>query len=141
MAIKKTPKQYAMALYDSLRDEKDTGKINRKILNFIKILKKNNDLGLIDKIIIEFEAIWKKENGVMGVIVKSARPLEQKEKDNLSGKLLKYCSLNIDKNIKKIEIKEIVDENLLGGVFLKINDLIIDNTIRGQLKKLKEKIA
>ncbi len=122
-----TPRQYAVSLYESLKDEKNAEEVGRKILNFAKLLRKNNDLRQKNKIIAEFKKYWNKERGIVGVAVKSARPLTEKEKEGIKKK---FAS-------KEVELKEKIDKSLIGGMVLKIGDTIIDGSVKGLLQNLK----
>ncbi|MFH1838633.1 MAG: F0F1 ATP synthase subunit delta [Candidatus Kuenenbacteria bacterium] len=135
-----TLKQYAVALYESLKDEKKIDQVDQKIFNFVKILKKNNDLKLKDKIILEFEKYWEEKHGVINVLVKNINPLEEKQKKELINWIITHGSQLVNKKIKEIKIKEKIDKNLISGIILKIEDLIIDNSVKKQLEKLKEKL-
>jgi len=126
-------KQYAIALYESLKDEKSPEKIERKIFNFAKILKKNNDFKLSPKIIKEFEKCWNKEKGIVILEIKSANPVAEEKKAAIK-KLFNAKQ-------KQVEIKEKIDKNLIGGAVLKIGDIIIDNSVKNHLQKLWTEIT
>ncbi|PKL72438.1 ATP synthase F1 subunit delta [Candidatus Kuenenbacteria bacterium HGW-Kuenenbacteria-1] len=132
-----TLKQYVIALYESLKNEKE---IDQKIFNFVKVLKKNNDLKLKNKIILEFEKYWKKEQGIIDVLIKKIKPLEEEQKNKLINWITTHDLQLINKKIKEVKIKEEIDKNLIGGMILKIGDSIIDGSIKKQLKILKEKL-
>lgn len=80
------------------------------------------------------EIINLKENRLM-VRVSSARQLDEKTRKELIILLMsKYQS-------KDVELKERLDEKLLGGVRLEINDEVIDLTLKKQIEKLKEHLT
>ena len=41
-------------------------------------------------------------------------------------------------NKKKIILNNAIDKNIIGGVLLKVENKIIDGTIKGQLQNMKE---
>jgi F-type H+-transporting ATPase subunit delta len=41
---------------------------------------------------------------------------------------------------KQVEVKVIVDANVLGGIVARIGDTVIDGTVRRRLAQLKERI-
>ncbi|MEK9129905.1 MAG: F0F1 ATP synthase subunit delta [Patescibacteria group bacterium] len=135
-----TIKQYVVALYESLKDEKEIDQINQKIFNFAKLLKKNNDLKLKNKILLEFEKYWKEKQGIINILIKNTNPLEEEQKKEIINWFLVHGEKLLNKKIKSIEIKEEIDKNLIGGMILKIEDLIFDNCIKKQLKKAREKL-
>jgi F-type H+-transporting ATPase subunit delta len=123
-----SPKQYAQALYDSLKDVKE-GEIDLIFKNFYSILLRNNDLKLINKIIEKIKEIDKEERGVVEVEVTGAKEID---KDLVS----KLCNLIG----KKAEIQKKVDPGLIGGLKIQINDLLIDGSIKAKLNKLKQSL-
>jgi len=123
--MKYSPKQYAQALFESLKEEKDVDSIFK---NFCSILLRNNDLKLLSKIIEKIEEIDKEERGVVEVKLASTKKLEQEIIEKLR------------KLIKNAEIKEEIDPSLIGGLKIQIGDLLIDGSIRAKLNKLRQSL-
>ena len=121
-----TNKEYGQALYEATKDlPKD--KLNKAVFEFVKILTKNRKLKASDKIINEFIKYAKKQEGIMDIEVVSARKLDN---DTIE-------------EIKKIFGKqtnsiERIDEELLGGVKIKTDRMILDASLRTQLSTLKQ---
>ena len=65
--------------------------------------------------------------------VRSAVPLDVAQQERLATALSRATG-------KQIEVKVIVDENVLGGIVARIGDTVIDGTIRRRLAQLKERI-
>lgn len=120
-----SPKQYAQALYESLKEVKDTDLVFR---NFYGILLRNNDLKLLSKIIEKIEEIDKEKRGVVEVKITSTKKLEQEIIEKLR------------KLIKNAEIKEEIDSSLIGGLKIQIGDLLIDGSIKAKLNKLRQSL-
>ncbi len=126
--MKYNPRQYAKALYESLKDVKEDN-VDPVFKNFYTILLRNNDLKLINKIIEKIEEIDKEERGVVEVEVTGAKKIDQ----DLVSKLRNLIG-------EKAEIKEKIDPNLIGGLKIQINDLLIDGSIKGKLNKLRQSL-
>lgn len=127
--MKYNPRQYAQALYDSLKDVKEN-EIDSVFKNFYSILLRNNDLKLISKIIEKIEEIDKEERGIVEIEVTSAKKID------------KDLALKIREIIgNKVEIKEKIDPSLIGGLRLQINDLLIDGSIKAKLNKLRQSLV
>ena len=124
-----TPRQYAKALYESLKDVKE-GEVDLVFKNFYSILLRNNDLKLINKIIEKIEEIDKEERGVVEVEVTGAKEIDK----DLVSKLRNLIG-------KKAEIQEKVDPGLIGGLKIQINDLLIDGSIKAKLNKLRQSLV
>ena len=63
--------------------------------------------------------------------VKTVIPLNEEEKENLVLKLS-------EKYKKNIVLKEEIDETIIGGVFVKVGNDVIDGTIKSRLKDMKK---
>jgi F-type H+-transporting ATPase subunit delta len=65
--------------------------------------------------------------------VRSAVPLDAKQQERLASALSRATG-------KQVEVKVIVDEDVLGGIVARIGDTVIDGTVRRRLSQLKERI-
>jgi F-type H+-transporting ATPase subunit delta len=65
--------------------------------------------------------------------VRTAIPLDQAQRDELAAALSKATG-------KKVEVKALVDPDVLGGVVAKIGETVIDGTVRHKLEQLKDQV-
>jgi F-type H+-transporting ATPase subunit delta len=65
--------------------------------------------------------------------VRTAVPLDEDQRKHLAQALSTATG-------KRIELKALVDKSVLGGVYAKIGDTVIDGTIRRRLQQLKEQV-
>lgn len=131
--MKTTPKQYALALYESL-DGKSAGEIKAVIKKFVELLAGKNMLSKADKIEAEFVEIWHGKNGIILAEVRSANGL-----DKANVKLLKKYIAGLT-DAREVLLKEKIDKNILGGVIIKYGDKILDASLKTSLNDLKEKM-
>ena len=131
--MKITPKQYAVALYESINGDKN--KIKLVLNEFVKVLILNNDIIKAPKIILEFEKIWDKKKGIVTAEIISAGELEKS--------IIKLLNNYIKKvsEAEQVISRQAVDKNLLGGVVVKYGDKIIDASLRTRLVNLKEEMV
>lgn len=109
------------------------GKINQLSLNFLFLLSEKKRLGLLAEILQKFdELLLLHRNQVMAEVV-SASTLAENQLSAIKNNIEKMTS-------KKVLINSKKDKSLIGGFTVKIEDIIIDNSIRYQLEKLKEKL-
>ena len=66
--------------------------------------------------------------------VRSAVPLD----DDLKAKLATALSTATG---KAVDVKVIVDPSVVGGIYARVGDQVIDATIRGRLQELREQLA
>jgi len=117
-----TAKQYAEALYDSIHQVRPEDQ--EKVLdNLVKVLSVNGDLKLFDK--LENDA-----NGIKNVEVTSAHPVHSKE-------LIKDLNKIVG---DRVEIKEKIDQSLIGGVIVRVDDTMIDASVKNSLNNLRSLI-
>lgn len=65
------------------------------------------------------------------VLVKTTVPLTQEEFNNLIETLE-------EKYNKNIILEQIIDENILGGIYVRVNNDVIDGTVKSKLDELKD---
>jgi len=65
--------------------------------------------------------------------VRAAVPLDERLRDRLA-KALSHATG------KEVEVKVVVDPNVLGGVVARIGDTVIDGSVRRRLDQLRERI-
>ena len=65
--------------------------------------------------------------------MRTAVPLDEDQRKQLAAALSKATG-------KRIELKALVDKSVLGGVYAKIGDTVIDGTVRRRLQQLKEQV-
>lgn len=110
------------------------GHISETILSFfLLIIKKNREDGL-DEISTEFLALYDTSKGVKNAVVKSAVPLTDKARKEIDNLVKKEFNMDV-------KLEEEVDEDLIGGFVLRVDDLQIDTSVKSQLQKIKESIA
>jgi F-type H+-transporting ATPase subunit delta len=123
--------QYAEALYHTLSETKPKDQ-EKVINNFIQVLKTNGDLGGYEAIIGEYEVLDRKMKGIKEVEMVTAHDGE------ISKEVITSLNSVIGDNI---ELKKKVDESLIGGIVVKVEDTLIDASVRGHLHKLKNNLS
>ena len=61
-------------------------------------------------------------------------PLDDRQRKDLAAALSKATG-------KKVQVKVLVDPSVVGGVFAKIGDTVIDGTVKRRLEQLKEQVS
>jgi F-type H+-transporting ATPase subunit delta len=130
--MKFTPKQYAQVLYETLSSTNPKDH-DRLLDNFAAALAENNDLRMYPVIAEEFEKLELKEKGITVANVTSAKPLTKDTERHLIKELNSYIH-------GKVELKKKVDEQVLGGVIIQMEDTLIDASVRRSLDELKNNL-
>lgn len=121
--------QYAQALYESLQDT--SAKSHDLVIdNFVRTLKDNGDLGSYEAIIETYEQYDKQQRGIKEVEVTTASATVNKSLINDLNKLVG----------KDAEIIHKTDEKIVGGVVIRIDDTLIDGSLKNHLQNLGNKL-
>ncbi len=110
------------------------GKINLKLQNFLSLLIDKNRFNLLSEIQDELIKIINKLNNVVVAEVESASEIDEATMESLKQRLKEL------KN-EKVTIETKINPELIGGLVVKINDLIYDGSIKGKLEGLKRRLG
>jgi F-type H+-transporting ATPase subunit delta len=97
--------------------------------NLVKLLVENDRLALLPELSGLFEEMRTAQDGSRVAQVRSAYALTKAEQQELSAVLAAKLGGSIDMTVE-------LDKSLIGGVEIRVGDLVIDGTIRGKLEKL-----
>ena len=127
--MKITAKEYARLL---VRVSKDVAgdELDKRILSVLTLMQERGDAHMAPKMIEEMDEAYVKEAG--GSIV-------QIETVGDDRSLIEAVAKILDKHEE--EIKHVKNPQLIGGARLRIDNTIIDASIRGQLTDLRKQLA
>ena len=108
-----------------------TSQLCETMLNFLYVLIDKNRGKYLIGIHEAFEERYLEEKGIVRVDAVTAIPLEEKEKKQLIDQLSQKMG-------KEIHLKNTVTKEVVGGVLLKMNDQVIDYSIKGALASLRQ---
>lgn len=100
---------------------------------FIRLLARKDRINLLDDVTKAFIAKYKEQAGIIIVNVFVAEELDEKQRESLHRTLE-------EKTQKKVELNITLDESLQGGMAVRIDDTVIDGTVKHQLAKLEESL-
>ena len=109
------------------------GKVNQQLLNFIKVLIDKDRVSVIELINVEFKKLSNEHKNTADAIAVTAIPLAPDKMEALKKQLSKITG-------KNVEITNVIDEEVMGGILVKIGNEEIDGTVKGRLGKLKEEL-
>ena len=99
---------------------------NEYFINFLHLLIEQERIGYLPKIFTEYSNLRDNSNNVLKVKVISAKELKPEEKS----KLIEMT----EKAMKKtVSIKSEIDENILGGYIINIDNVLYDSSIKTRL--------
>ncbi len=106
-------------------------KIDDKATNFIKLLAQNGRLMALPEIEILFNFLRSEFEKTVDAQITSATELSGQQITQIKEKLAAKLG-------RKVEASVDVDADLLGGLIIQAEDLVIDGSVRGQLAKLSD---
>lgn len=112
-------------------DEIFKKELSEKVLNFIKILVEKNRFNEFEQIVRAYANELDNSNNIKRVKVVSAIELSNEQKQKVTEKLEKRLQ-------KTIKPEWIVDTDIIGGLIIKIDDDVIDTSLKNKLDKLSK---
>lgn len=106
-------------------------KVDDELLSFLLILIDKDRILYLKEKLREMEKIYLESIDTLKAEIITVVPLNDEEKTTLIEKLKK-------KYEKNIILEEHIDKSVLGGVCIKINNDVIDGTIKNRLKEMKK---
>lgn len=122
--------EIAKAIYLSTKD-KSGSQLHEAIQNVLKFLSRKRLLSKSKEILEILKRIINQEEGIMVAKVTSASKLDHGAKEDLKHSLKKRYKA------KEILLEEKLNEKLLGGVKIEMNDEVIDLTLKNQIGQLQ----
>jgi F-type H+-transporting ATPase subunit delta len=104
------------------------------VKNFLNLLLDKNRIDAIQEISSYYESLTDEVAQIARVEVVTPIPLREDARQRLEKALEEMTS-------KKIRMEILEDKSLLGGLVVKIGDLVLDGSIKAQLEGLKETLG
>ncbi len=120
---KETKKELLKKLFD--------GKIHQKVLNLLYVLVDNQRFNVLSNIQEQFQRLVNMKKGTVQAEIISAHPLDTGTLEALKQKLERIL------NSENITLETKTEPALIGGIKIKVNDLVYDGSIKGRLDGLK----
>lgn len=109
------------------------GSVETEVQNFLYLIIDKGREDAVFAIIDEFRALSDEKNGVVCAVVHSAAALGEEQLAALKAAIKARTG-------KEARIETAIDESLIGGVKVKVGDMIFDASVTGQLSALKQQL-
>ncbi|HYF83445.1 MAG TPA: ATP synthase F1 subunit delta [Clostridia bacterium] len=103
------------------------------ICDFLKVLIEKDRVYILNEILRDFEELYYDHKRLLKVQVTTAFELEEDYKDRLINKLKEVFK-------QDVVIETSIDPSIVGGLYIKAKDKIIDATVKGKLDKMKDNL-
>jgi F-type H+-transporting ATPase subunit delta len=104
------------------------------VVNFLKVLVDGHRMPVIFRIQRQFEELWRDENRMIEVEVTSAVDLDDEVVAQIKQRIESQTG-------RTVELQRRVDEGILGGLVVRVSNMILDASIRNQLERLRRQVA
>lgn len=105
-----------------------------ELTNFLELLVEKHRMPEIFRIRREFDELWKKENRRLDVTVVSAVELDEAVVEKIGQEVERQTG-------EKVDLSSAVDDQILGGIVLRVGNMVLDASIRSRLEKLRKTVA
>lgn len=110
------------------------GQFDELTTKFVNLIINNRREFMLAEIAHSFEAQLKAHNGIVPITLISAV--------QLSGSTKKDILAKVEKSINgTLEVTEIIDETLIGGFIIRMDDVQVDASIASQFNNLKQRLT
>jgi F-type H+-transporting ATPase subunit delta len=123
--------QEKLALLEGVLPEGSPAELRK----FLGVLLTHNDFGLIDEIVEALARVLSAEAaGPQKAVITTAVALTDAEREQLEKRLVERFGSNL-------EFVYQVDPDILGGIIVQVGDKLIDDSVRGRLQALRQKLG
>ena len=105
-----------------------------ELVNFLELLIEKHRMPAIARIRKRFEELWAKENRLLEVRLTSAVELDPE--------IVKRVGAEIERQTdQKVDLAAEVDEGIIGGLVLRVGNMVMDASVRSKLERLRREVA
>jgi F-type H+-transporting ATPase subunit delta len=110
------------------------GDVAPEALNLVLLMVRRGRPRAIPRMTEHFADLVRREKGVALAEIRSALPLDEAQRTAISERLAELTG-------DTIEINEVVDEALIGGITVRIGDRLYDASVRSRLERLRARLT
>jgi F-type H+-transporting ATPase subunit delta len=107
---------------------------DERLINFLELLAERHRMPLLSRVRRQFDDRWAEENRLLPVSVTSAVDLDES--------LVKEIGDRIeDQTGRRVELSSNVDPDVLGGLVVRVGNMVLDASVRNRLEQLRKQVA
>jgi F-type H+-transporting ATPase subunit delta len=108
--------------------------VSDEALNLVLLMVRRGRPGAIGAMVQHFGSLLRRHRGVALAEIRTALPLEDAQREAVTERLREITG-------QTIEIDEVVDESLIGGITVRIGDRLYDASVRNRLERLRARLT
>jgi F-type H+-transporting ATPase subunit delta len=107
---------------------------DERLLNFLELLAERHRMPVLFRIRRIFDDLWAEENKLLSVTVTSATELDQSLVDDIGKRIEEQTG-------RQVELSSSVDPDVLGGLRVRVGNVVLDATVRNRLEQLRKQVT
>jgi F-type H+-transporting ATPase subunit delta len=108
--------------------------VMREAVDLVLLMIRRGRPRAIQPMISHFGELLRHQRGIVLAEVRTALPLEEAQRGSVEQRLAELTG-------EKIEMNEVVDESLIGGIAVRIGDRLYDASVRSRLERLRARLT
>jgi F-type H+-transporting ATPase subunit delta len=108
--------------------------VTPEALNLVLLMVRRGRPGAIGAMVGHFASLVRRDRGISLAEVRTALPLDEGQRSGVMDRLHELTG-------DEIEINEVVDESLIGGITVRIGDRLYDASVRNRLERLRARLT
>ena len=107
---------------------------DERVVNFLELLAERHRMPALFRIKRELDALWAEENKLLPVTVTSAIELDEGLVEEIGERIQEQTG-------RKVELSSNVDPEVLGGLMVRVGNMVLDGTVRNRLERLRKQVT
>jgi F-type H+-transporting ATPase subunit delta len=107
---------------------------DERVLNFLELLAERHRMPALFRIRRIFDGLWAEENKLLPVVVTSATELDAGLVEDIGKRIEEQTG-------RRVELSSNVDPDVLGGLMVRVGNMVLDATVRNRLEQLRKQVA
>jgi ATP synthase F1 delta subunit len=103
-------------------------------VRFLELLAERHRLPVLFRIRQRFDALWAEEQNLLPVEITSAVELDEKIASQIGETIEEQTGQNV-------ELSSSVDPEVLGGLVIRVGNMVLDSSVRARLERLRKEVA
>lgn len=108
--------------------------VGPKVMNLLRLMLRRGRIQELPRLAAEFSRLDDERQGIARASVTSTLPLEPDEVSALKERLASSTD-------RRVELDLNVDPELLGGLVVRLGDLLVDGSVRSRLERLRNRLV
>lgn len=105
-----------------------------RLVNFLKLLAERHRMPVLPRIRRHLDDMWAEENRLLPVSVTSAVELDESLVREIGERIQEQTG-------RRVELSSHVDEDVLGGLVVRVGNMVLDASVRNRLEQLRKQVA